>query len=153
MIQLICMITSSRAFKELFMLNEEKIKIMNKLAMYEQGEGKKYLPVSKYYRSDYIGLALIKNFFLVTIGYGLALAGVAAYFGEYLMENIHKMNLVKLGTEIVVGYVAVLIVFSLLTYIQYSVKYHRAKKSVKKYYSELIQLNSCLLYTSPSPRD
>ena len=58
------MITSSRAFKELFMLNEEKIKIMNKLAMYEQGEGKKYLPVSKYYRSDYIGLALIKNFFL-----------------------------------------------------------------------------------------
>ena len=141
MIQLICMITSSRAFKELFMLNEEKIKIMNKLAMYEQGEGKKYLPVSKYYRSDYIGLALIKNFFLVTIGYGLALAGVAAYFGEYLMENIHKMNLVKLGTEIVVGYVAVLIVFSLLTYIQYSVKYHHAKKSVKKYYSELTQLN------------
>ena len=42
------MITSSRAFKELFMLNEEKIKIMNKLAMYEQGEGKIYLPVSKY---------------------------------------------------------------------------------------------------------
>ena len=123
------------------MLNEEKIKIMNKLAMYEQGEGKKYLPVSKYYRSDYIGLALIKNFFLVTIGYGLVLVGVAAYFGEYLMENIHKMNLVKLGTEIVVGYVAVLIVFSLLTYIQYSVKYHRAKKSVKKYYSELTQLN------------
>ena len=72
------MITSSRAFKELFMLNEEKIKIMNKLAMYEQGEGKKYLQVSKYYRSDYIGLALIKNLFLVTIGYGLALSGVAA---------------------------------------------------------------------------
>ena len=43
--------------KELFMLNEEKIKVMNKLAMYEQGEGKKYLPVSRYYRSDYIGLA------------------------------------------------------------------------------------------------
>ena len=55
------------------MLNEEKIKIMNKLAMYEQGEGKKYLPVSRYYRSDYIGLAMIKNFFLVTIGYCLIL--------------------------------------------------------------------------------
>ena len=42
------------------MLNEEKIKIMNKLAMYEQGEGKKYLPVSRYYRSDYIGLSLLR---------------------------------------------------------------------------------------------
>ena len=45
------------------MINEEKVKIMTKLAMYEQGKGRKYLPVSRYYRSDYIGLALIKNFF------------------------------------------------------------------------------------------
>ena len=74
------------------MINEEKVKIMTKLAMYEQGKGRKYLPVSKYYRSDYIGLALIKNFFLVTIGYCLSVAAVAVYFGEYLLENIHKMN-------------------------------------------------------------
>ena len=99
------------------MLNEEKIKIMNKLAMYEQGEGKKYLPVSRYYRSDYIGLAMIKNFFLVTIGYCLILAGIAAYFAEYLIDNVHKMNLVSLGVEVILGYVAVLVLFSVLTYI------------------------------------
>ena len=122
------------------MLNEEKVKMMNRLAMYEQGEGKKYLPVSKYYRTDYIGLALIKNFFLVTIGYGLMLVGLAAYFGEYLMENIHKMNLVRMGIYIVVGYAGVLLLYSLVTYIQYSVKYHRAKKSVKRYYEELTRL-------------
>ena len=126
--------------KELFMLNEEKIKIMNKLAMYEQGEGKKYLPVSRYYRSDYIGLAMLKNFFLITIGYVLVLAGIAAYFGEYLVDNIHKMNLVALGIEAVVGYIVVLVLFSVLTYIQYSVKYYRAKKSVKTYYEDLTRL-------------
>ena len=130
-----------RSNEELFMLNEEKIKIMNKLAMYEQGEGKKYLPVSRYYRSDYIGLALIKNFFLVTIGYCLILAGIAAYFGEYLVDNIHKMDLVAVGRNAVIGYVVVLVVFSVATYIQYSVKYHKAKKSVKEYYQELTQLN------------
>ena len=124
------------------MLNEEKIKIMNKLAMYEQGEGKKYLPVSRYYRSDYIGLAMIKNFFLVTIGYCLILAGIAAYFAEYLIDNVHKMNLVSLGVEVILGYVAVLVLFSVLTYIQYTVKYHKAKKSVKNYYEELTQLKS-----------
>ena len=116
------------------MLNEEKIKIMNKLAMYEQGEGKKYLPVSRYYRSDYIGLAMIKNFFLVTIGYCLILAGIAAYFAEYLIDNVHKMNLVSLGVEVILGYVAVLVLFSVLTYIQYTVKYHN-------YYEELTQLS------------
>ena len=123
------------------MLNEEKIKIMNKLVMYEQGEGKKYLPVSRYYRSDYIGLALIKNLFLVTIGYCLVLAGIAAYFGEYLVDNIHKMDLVAVGRNAVIGYVVVLVVFSVATYIQYSVRYHKAKKSVKEYYQELTQLN------------
>ena len=109
--------------------------------MYEQGEGKKYLPVSRYYRSEYIGLALIKNFFLVTIGYCLILAGIAAYFGEYLVDNIHKMDLVAVGRNAVIGYVVVLVVFSVATYIQYSVKYHKAKKSVKEYYQELTQLN------------
>ena len=110
------------------MVNEEKVKVMNRLAMYEHGEGRKYLPVSRYYRSDYIGLALIKNFFLVTIGYVLLLAGIAAYFSEYLMDNVNKINLVAVGIYIIVGYLGMLIVYSVLTYIQYSVKYHRAKK-------------------------
>lgn len=123
------------------MINEEKVKIMTKLAMYEQGKGKKHLPVSKYYRSDYIGLALIKNFFLVTIGYLLAVAAVAVYFGEYLLENIHKMNILALGAYIVIGYVAAVAGYSILTYIQYSVRYYRAKKSVKGYYSQLTELN------------
>ena len=122
------------------MINEEKVKIMNRLAMYEKVEGRKYLPVSKYYRSDYIGLALIKNFFLVTIGYGLILAVAAAYNLEYLLDNIHKMNLITLGIGVLAGYLVILVFYSVLTYIQYTVKYRRAKKSVKKYYSELTRL-------------
>lgn len=123
------------------MINEEKVKVMTRLAMYEQGEGKIHLPVSRYYRSDYIGLALIKNFFLVSIGYVMILAGLGAYFGEYLMENIHKMNLVAVGAYLIVGYAALLALYTVLTYIQYSVKYHRAKKSVKNYYGELTRLD------------
>ena len=45
------------------MLNNQKIKKMHKLALYESGEGKRHLAISNYYRSDYIGLALIKTFF------------------------------------------------------------------------------------------
>ena len=122
------------------MVNEEKVKVMNRLAMYEHGEGRKYLPVSRFYRSDYIGLALIQNFFPVTIGYMLGLAGVAAYFSEYLMDNVNKINLVTVAIYIVVGYLIILIAYSILTYIQYSVKYSRAKKSVREYYQDLTRL-------------
>ena len=108
------------------MINEEKVKIMTKLAMYEQGKGRKYLPVSRYY---------------ITIGYVLIVAAVAVYFGEYLLENIHKMNLVALGAYVIIGYLVVLVFYSVLTYIQYSVKYYRAKKSVREYYSQLTSLS------------
>ncbi len=127
------------------MLNADKIKIMNKLALYEKTQGKKHLPISKYYRSDYIGIALIKNFFLVTIGYLLVLAGLAAYYGDYLMENIHRMDIVYLGEFLIAGYVIALLAYSVLTYIQYSVRYHLAKKSVKNYFQDLSKLEK--MYT------
>lgn len=122
------------------MINEEKIKVMNRLAMYEKQKGKRDLPISRYYRSDYIGLALIRNFFLVTIGYVLIAAAVAVYYSEYLMNNINQMNLVNLGIDIAIGYGLVLAAYSVFTYIMYSVRYHRAKKNLKAYYEELTKL-------------
>ncbi|MCD7867797.1 MAG: hypothetical protein LUG62_06300 [Clostridiales bacterium] len=122
------------------MINEEKVKVMTRLAMYEQHEGKTHLPVSRYYRSDYIGLALIKNFFLASIGYIMALAAVASFFIDFLMENIHKMDLILLGSYVLIGYIAVLVIYSILTYVQYSVRYSRAKKSVRQYYMDLTRL-------------
>ena len=122
------------------MLNEEKVRLMNKLALYEKTEGKKYLPVSKYYRSDYIGLALIRNFFLVTFSYGLVAGAVAAYYGDYLLENIHKMDLFQLGVDVAAAYIIVLLGYSVFTYILYTVKYMRAKKSVRGYYQDLTRL-------------
>ncbi len=122
------------------MLNLEKVRIMTKLAAYEKGEGKEYLPISKYYRTDYIGLALIKNFFLVSIGYAILLAMISVYFLEDLLENIHKMDLIKLGGKVVIGYIVLLIVYSVLVYVIQTVRYSRAKKSIKNYYMQLGRL-------------
>lgn len=122
------------------MLEEERIRHMAKLASYEAKKGKEEIKISRFYRSDYLGLALIKNFFTVSIAYFLIVAVIAGYEMEYLLDNIHKMNLVSLATWLVIGYVAIIVLYSLITYIYYSVKYAKAKKSVRGYYSELNQL-------------
>lgn len=122
------------------MLNEEKVRIMTKLAAYEKGEGKRYLPISKYYRTDYVGLALIKNFFLVSIGYVVLVGMIALYFLEDLLENIHKMDLVRLGGKVIIGYIILLILYSVLVYVIQTVRYSRAKKSIKNYYVQLGRL-------------
>lgn len=122
------------------MLNHQKIKKMYKLAAYESGEGKKELAVSNYYRSDYIGLALIKNFFLTTIGYGLLLLVYFGYRSDYLMKNIHKMNMILFGVEIVGLYIIMLVIYSILTYVYCSVKYSKAQKGIQEYYKGLNQM-------------
>lgn len=122
------------------MLDVQKIKKMHKLAAYESGEGKQHLAISNYYRSDYIGLALIKNFFLTTIAYGLLLLGWAGYRSEYLMENIHRMNLTLLVVGALGGYIILLVVYSVLTYIYCTVKYAKAQKGIQEYYKGLGQI-------------
>ena len=71
---------------------EEKIRLMTKLARYESGEGKEELRIARYYRSDYIGLALFRNFFLASIGYLVILLLVGAYFAEFLADHLHTLN-------------------------------------------------------------
>ena len=122
------------------MLDVQKIKKMHKLAVYESGEGKQHLAISNYYRSDYIGLALIKNFFLTTIAYGLLLLGWAGYRSDYLMNNLHRMNLPLLVVAVFGGYIVLLVVYSVLTYIYCTVKYAKAQKGIQEYYKGLGQM-------------
>lgn len=122
------------------MLNEERIRSMTKLARYDEGPGKEALRIQGMYRSDYIGMALIKNFFSVTIGYALVLALIGVYYFEYLMEELHHLNLPVLIAEILLGYAIVLVVYMVITYIICSVRYERTKKSVHSYNQELGKL-------------
>lgn len=122
------------------MLNEERIRSMTKLARFEEGPGREALRISGMFRSDYIGMTLIKNFFAVTIGYGFVLGLIAIYYMEFLMEKLHHLNLSVLIAEILLGYVIVLVVYTAITYIVCSVRYERAKKQIHGFDQELARL-------------
>ena len=40
------------------MLNEERIRLMTKMASYEAREGKEHMPIKQYYRKDYVSYEL-----------------------------------------------------------------------------------------------
>ena len=119
------------------MVDERKVRLMTRLARYEQREGREALRINKFYRSDYIGLALLRNFFMTTIGYGLLVLLVVGYYSDYLMDYIYKMDLQVFAVVLVAGYVVVLAAYSAVTYVVYSVRHARAKKSVRSYYLKL----------------
>ncbi len=124
------------------MLNEERIILMTKLASYETGEGKKNAAIGKYFRSDYIGVQVIKSIISATIAFFVVFALYILYDFETFMLDIYKMDLFVFAKNILKAYAVVVIGFAVLTYIVYTYRYSKAKKSLKNYYGNLKKLAS-----------
>ena len=43
-------------------LNENKVKMMTKMAIYEKNEGRKMLRTAKYFKGDFIAFGILKTF-------------------------------------------------------------------------------------------
>ncbi|MGN0431400.1 MAG: hypothetical protein ACI4EQ_03490 [Lachnospiraceae bacterium] len=124
------------------MLNEERIILMTKLASYEAGEGKRNEAIGKYFRSDYIGVQVIKSIISATIAFLIGFALYVLYDFETFMLDIYKMDLFVFAKNVLMTYGAVVAGFAVLTYIIYTYRYSKAKKSLKNYYGNLKKLAS-----------
>lgn len=122
------------------MLDAEKIRLMTKLAHYENEQGKEDLKISRYYRSDFIGIALLKNLLVISIGYILLWGLIIAYNLDFLLDNLHKINFSFVIFEVALGYVAIILIYSIIVYLIKYARYKKAKKSVQEYYDRLDEL-------------
>ena len=122
------------------MLSQERIKLMTKMAAYEENEGKKYMSIGSYFRSDYMGMQVIRSVISGTLAFFL-LAGLYVYYHfETMMQDIYKMDLPLLGRRVLFYYIVFIAAYSVITYVIYSFRYSRAKRSLKHYYYHLKQL-------------
>lgn len=132
------------------MLNEERIKLMTKLASYEENEGKRYMKIGSYFRSDYVGLYLLKAFISATIVFLIAVGIWLFYSFEQTMKDIYQIDLLEFGRKVLIYYVAFVAIYSVISYFIGAYRYSQAKKSLKKYYSNLKELSD--LYEDDSRR-
>lgn len=124
------------------MVNEEKVRLMTKLAMYEDADGKKEIPVASYFQSDYISYHVIKTAIFVTIAYLIILGLWAVYKMDYILANLNPEPLTALIRKIVIIYVIILAVYLVISYFIYRFRYRRIRKDLKEYYHLLKQLNT-----------
>lgn len=124
------------------MINEEKIILMTKLAAYEKGEGKKNMAVGKYFMGDYIALHLLRTVLSGTFAFLLAVGIYLLYFYEDLMANLYSIDYAGLARNVVAYYIGFLVVYALVTYVFFTLRFFKAKKSIKRYYHNLKKLNS-----------
>ena len=128
------------------MVDQERVRLMTRLARYENGEGVEDFRIRKYYRSDYTALQLIKTWILTTLGYGLLLGLVIAGNVEFLLDNIMmpasvpaKMR--SLFSWILIGYIVLIGAYFAAVYISSVIRYNRAKRNVKEYLTALERIS------------
>lgn len=124
------------------MLNEEKIRLMTKLSVYQSGEGKKIIPIGKYHKKDYVTLKMFQTTVAVAVTY-LCMLGIWVLSRlEIILENLNELNFVTLGIRLFVGFLLLEGVFLVVSFGIYSRKYGGAVKSLKSYYNNLKRLGN-----------
>lgn len=122
------------------MLNEERIILMTKLASYEENEGKKNVAIGNYFRGDYIGWQVLKSIISATIAFVVVFAMYIFYDFEIFMMDIYKMDLMEFAKHVLFLYLGIAGTYAVISYLIYTVRYNRAKKSLKLYYMNLRRL-------------
>lgn len=122
------------------MLDERKVKIMTRLALYEQTQGKEDFKISEYYRKDYSGMHIISSILWTTVGYVCIVALVVMAGLQTLLSNMSTGLMLTLGVVAVVGYFVVVIVFAVIASHIHNKKHKNARQRVKRYNHDLIQL-------------
>ncbi len=123
------------------MLNEDKIKLMTELALYEQKEKKALDETRRYFKSDYVARHLLQSFFGFTLSYLLVLLLVVLYNIQKILEIIVIFDFVPLFRNVLLFYFVGLIIFELITVKVYSGRYHRMKEKSEEYVLRLTRLS------------
>ena len=124
------------------MLNEEKVRYMTELAIFEKKEGKRIFPVNRYFKKDYVGGHMFRSFFGYTFCYILFLAMWILYELDEFMVGVALEEILDWGEKWGIAYVAGLAVYLLITWRVYSIRYEYAARAQGMYVSRLKHLLS-----------
>ncbi len=132
------------------MLNEEKIRLMTELALFEKKNETEMKSASGYFKSDFISRRMIRGFVCYTICAFLG-AGIWIVFRmDALLSTIEIETLIALGKKGIFLYLAGLFLYLSVIRVVYGRRYDHAVRLNRLYYTKLKHLNKRYEYHSRS---
>lgn len=123
------------------MLNEERVILMTRMTSFTQHEGKKDTEINQYFRSDYVGLQVLKSALYATVAYIILFISYMLLSFDKVMQSLYDMDLIAQGRKFLIYYIILVGGYSVVSYIIYSFRYARMRKNMKTYYTNLKRLN------------
>lgn len=130
-----------KQFYGVFMISEQRVKLMTRLAAYEENEGKRNSSIGTYFRSDYISLQLIKSFICASLAFCIILTLYILYDSEMFLIEIYRMdNIIDYVKKIGLYYLIFTCGYTLISYVVYAIRYRKARTRLRVYFNNLKRL-------------
>lgn len=123
------------------MINEEKVKLMTKMAIYESGEGKNDLEIRYFHMKEYIRMEMIKSIILNTIVYCVILGVGLLLVLDKVMECVHNHQHMKYVLLFFTIYLVFIVVEALYTRSRAKSRYMEAWPRIRNYKKNLTKLH------------
>ena len=123
------------------MLNEDRIRLMTDMAVFESEEGKEKLKIAGYFKMDYIGFKMLSNFIWVVIGYCLLLMLYGIVNFNELLDGLTVDKLIHLGKVAAILLLILVVVYGIIIAVVFYIKHKRAVNDVREYYAKLRRLD------------
>ncbi len=123
------------------MVNEERIKLMTRMAAYEKEKHKKNIKIVSFFKKDYISMQVLKSIVYTTIAFGIILGLYVLYDFEVFMKEIYQMDLFEFAKSVIIVYLIFLGIVLVVTHVAALYQYNRAWESTRVYYMNLKKLS------------
>ncbi|MBR5046999.1 MAG: hypothetical protein IKX76_02065 [Eubacterium sp.] len=121
------------------MIDVNKVRLMTRISMYENGQGKKDLKMNRSKQSTYIRMKMIESILCVTVAY-LIVAGLYStrYVTMIVTEGLGSFK--KIAAVLLAVYLVLLILSLIMTYFYCRNKYRKAYHRIVQYDRHLARL-------------
>ena len=116
------------------MLNENKIKMMTKMAIYEKNEGRQMIKNSRYFKGDYVAFGVLRTLIATTFAYIIMVILYVLCNLEKLVADINSLDYAAVGKRLGIYYILMLIVYTIIAAMVYAYQYNHSRKGLKKYF-------------------
>ncbi|MCR5585577.1 MAG: hypothetical protein K6F63_09115 [Lachnospiraceae bacterium] len=124
------------------MINNRKVRLMTKLAIYEKGEGKEDLKLSKFFRRDYLRDRMLRSFVSVTIGFVFLVGLGVLYNMEYIVSNAVNLDYMMIMQRLIAIYIVILAIYVMASLVFGMIHYNRSRNKLARYFRMLRRMRS-----------
>ena len=121
-------------------MDRKKVKIMPRMAMYEQGPGQRDIQISQFYKKDYASLHMWYALIWLTVGYVLLIGALFFAFSDQLFNHTQLSYYIRLGMGVVIVYVIMLLVYGIASRTFFNSKHTASRNRVKGYMRDVVRI-------------